>query len=247
LAAIIDHRRHFKLGTGSFMKVLILADIHGNFDALQMVREPHDELWVLGDLVNYGPEPGAVIEHIRSCASLVVQGNHDHAVAHEDDARWSPRYSSTSTAARRFSHESLTVNQRGYLRALPLRASAERERTRFELVHATPSDPLYGRLSPDADAWIDELESVDADVLLVGHSHMPFIRSIGTKTIVNPGSIGMPRSRDLRSSYVVWEDGRFDLRFFPMPIEGTIAKLRTVGFAADVETDITAILRAETS
>ena len=57
------------------MKVLIVSDIHANLEALQTVlAESHDELWVLGDLVNYGPNPGEVVDLIRMNASLVVQG-----------------------------------------------------------------------------------------------------------------------------------------------------------------------------
>ena len=62
------------------MKLLILSDIHGNLDALHAIRESYDELWVLGDIVNYGPEPGEALEAVRATASIVVQGNHDHAV-----------------------------------------------------------------------------------------------------------------------------------------------------------------------
>ena len=62
------------------MKLLILSDIHGNVDALHAIRELYDELWVLGDIVNYGPEPREALEAVRATASIVVQGNHDHAV-----------------------------------------------------------------------------------------------------------------------------------------------------------------------
>jgi hypothetical protein len=61
------------------MKIAIISDIHGNFDALSALPESYDELWVLGDLVNYGPEPGAVIDHIKSNAAVIVRGNHDHS------------------------------------------------------------------------------------------------------------------------------------------------------------------------
>src|ERR1039458_3538757 len=63
------------------MKLLIVSDIHANLEALQAVlAESHDELWVLGDLVNYGPNPSEVVDLVRRNASLVVQGNHDYAV-----------------------------------------------------------------------------------------------------------------------------------------------------------------------
>ena len=51
------------------MKLLILSDIHGNLDALHAIRESYDELWVLGDIVNYGPEPGEALEAVRATAS----------------------------------------------------------------------------------------------------------------------------------------------------------------------------------
>lgn len=59
------------------MKLVILSDIHGNHDALRALPEEYDELWVLGDLVNYGPQPKEVVADVMEKASLVVQGNHD--------------------------------------------------------------------------------------------------------------------------------------------------------------------------
>jgi len=55
------------------MKLLILSDIHANLEALEAVlAQPHDELWVLGDLVNYGPSPVEAVDLVRSHASLVI-------------------------------------------------------------------------------------------------------------------------------------------------------------------------------
>ena len=52
------------------MRILIISDIHGNFDALAALQETYDEVWVLGDLVNYGPDPAAVIDFVRSKAAV---------------------------------------------------------------------------------------------------------------------------------------------------------------------------------
>ena len=120
---------------------------------------------------------------------------------------------------------------------------AEREGARFYLTHATPSDPHYGRIAPNLDDWVAELERLDADVLLVGHSHVPFIRRIGGTVIVNPGSVGQPRSGDARASYAVWDDGEFILRKAQYPIETTIAKLKLLGFKETVEQELAATLR----
>lgn len=101
------------------MKVVIVADIHANYDALQALPEDYDELWVLGDLVNYGPQPVEVVDAVMRTAALVIQGNHDHAVAHDDDSRWSNRYRAMAEATRRYSSAALGDAHKAYLRELP--------------------------------------------------------------------------------------------------------------------------------
>ena len=48
------------------MKIVVISDLHSNFDALSALPELGDELWVLGDLVNYGPMPAEVVDFVRS-------------------------------------------------------------------------------------------------------------------------------------------------------------------------------------
>ena len=72
------------------MKIVIISDLHGNYDALSALPESGDELWVLGDLVNYGPQPRAVLNFVRSHAAAVVRGNRDHAVGFDVDPRCTP-------------------------------------------------------------------------------------------------------------------------------------------------------------
>jgi predicted phosphodiesterase len=71
------------------MKVVIISDIHGNLEGLSSLPEKFDELWVLGDLVNYGPNPAEVIDFVQANASYVIQGNHDHAIGFDEDPRCS--------------------------------------------------------------------------------------------------------------------------------------------------------------
>ena len=152
------------------MKLVIISDIHGNHDALRALPEEYDELWVLGDLVNYGPQPKEVVADVMEKASLVVQGNHDHAVAYDDDSRWSPRYRPMAEATRRYTSAVLSDGHKAYLRGLPLQAQAERDGLLFHLTHAMPTDPLYGRHPTEAEGWAAELNTLSADVLLVGHT-----------------------------------------------------------------------------
>lgn len=225
------------------MKIAILADLHGNADALRALPEDADEVWVLGDLVNYGPEPGAVVAGLRARASVVVRGNHDAAVAAPGDAGWKPRWRETAEATRRFTASVLPPGDLAYLGGLPLQARVERGGATFHLVHATPSDPLYGHLAPGAPGWEAELRGTGADVLLVGHSHVPFIQPVGGAVVANPGSLGQPRNGDPRASYLLWEDGRLTLRTYAYPVEATVRKLQALAFPRAVETDLVALLR----
>lgn len=224
------------------MKLVIVSDIHGNHDALRALPEDYDELWVLGDLVNYGPQPGEVVAEVMEKASLAVQGNHDHAVAYDDDSRWSPRYRPIAEATRRYTSSVLSDAQKSYLRGLPLQAQAERDGLRFHLTHAMPSDPLYGRHPKDAEGWGAELQPLRADVLLVGHTHVPFLRRIGDTLVLNPGSLGQPRTGAPVASYAVCQDGRFELRRFRYPVEATVGKLRALALPGHVESELVAIL-----
>ncbi|MBB3394235.1 YfcE family phosphodiesterase [Rhizobium sp. BK060] len=225
------------------MKIVIISDLHGNLEAWNSFPEKEwDELWVLGDLVNYGPNPAEVIDALRPKATLIVRGNHDHAVGYEDDSKWSERYRSTAQATRRFTNASITADQKSYLQGLPLTVAAERDGLRFQLVHARPSNPLYGRLSQDADEWIEEVGDLDADVLLVGHTHQQFIRRIGRKILLNPGSIGQPRGGGTAARYAVWDETGFELRSYEYPKDKTVERLRAIGFDPSVEAELIATL-----
>jgi hypothetical protein len=98
------------------------------------------ELWVLGDLVNYGPDPAATIEFVRSHASTVVRGNHDNAVGFGADCGCSPRFRAMADATREYTRSVLSANDKEYLRELPTCACRQIGGEMFFLCHATPSD-----------------------------------------------------------------------------------------------------------
>jgi len=74
------------------MKIAIISDLHGNYEALRSLPIGYDELWVLGDLVNYGPEPAAVVDFVRTNSTVVVRGNHDNSIGFDVDPRCTVRY-----------------------------------------------------------------------------------------------------------------------------------------------------------
>jgi len=233
-------------GTGGqrHVRIVIVSDIHGNYDALSALPEGYDKLWVLGDLVNYGPQPSEVIEEIRRRARIVVRGNHDHAVGFGVDPRCSAPYRAMADATRQFSESVLTEAHKQFLRLLPARFETEVEGTRFYLCHAIPSDPLYGYCEPDSDQWVEEVERLKADVLLVGHTHLPFIRRTGACTIVNPGSLGQPKTGQPNACYAVWHDGDVELKSYSYPLESTITKVDNLRIPCQIRDDLTSVLRS---
>lgn len=242
-----DHTLKEGLPPGSrrtHMKIVIISDLHGNFDALQALPETYNELWVLGDLVNYGPEPAVVLDFVKANCPIVVRGNHDHSVGYDEDPRCTARCREMADTTRRYTASVLNEEQKEFLRNLPLRKELRRQNTRFYLCHAKPSDPLYSYCPADSHEWISEVRTVSADALLVGHTHTPFMRRIGERLIVNPGSLGQPKTGKPDACYAVWEDGSFQLKSYRYPVAKTVAKLRALSLPLDVEQDLIAALES---
>jgi putative phosphoesterase len=200
------------------MRILIVSDIHANPWALRAIERDAgavDHVLCLGDCVNYGPDPRSVIAWLRDRQAVAVRGNHDHAVATLSDPRASRAKQPLALAMRDWTRAQLDQADLDRLAGSPLSLDCELAGVRFALVHATPSDPLYDyRMRPEAsDELVRKITgSVRADVMLMGHTHLPFHRKLGTMTIVNPGSVGQPLDGDVRAAYALWEDGRLSLR-----------------------------------
>jgi putative phosphoesterase len=225
------------------MKIVIISDLHGNAEALAALTESYDELWVLGDLVNYGPQPQEVIAAVRDRATLVVRGNHDHAVGYDVDPQCAPAFRAMAAATQRYTASVLPAADKDFLRELPLTQIVTRDERRVYLCHATPSDPLFAYCPPDSPQWEQEADRIDADVILVGHTHLPFVKTIGKCQIVNPGSLGQPKHGGPHASYAVWQDGEVSLRTVPYPVERTIERLRQLPLATDVVEALAHLLR----
>ena len=178
------------------MRLLIVGDLHANGSALDAISETADDIVVLGDLVDYGPDPGATVAWVRAHASWVVRGNHDHAVAAGAPTGASSTWADLAEASASWTRDALSAEERAYLGGLPLSVTFTFGGARFAAFHAAPSDPLYRYLPPETDeaTWRSELEAVHADWLLLGHTHRPIVRRVGETTIVNPGSVGQPRA-----------------------------------------------------
>jgi putative phosphoesterase len=220
------------------MRIVIISDIHGNFAALQAPEECWDELWVIGDLVNYGPEPKEVVAWAQEHAHVVIRGNHNHAVGFATDPRCSPPYKTIAAETGAFSSSVLNHDEKTYLERLPLSVDRRLGRQTFHLCHATPSNPLFGYKDTDDATWQAEVESTSADVVIVGHTHVPFVHRFETQRIMNPGSIGQPKTGTPEACYGVWEDGRLELKRYFYPLAQAEAEIRDLPISQGVKDDL---------
>lgn len=225
------------------MKLVIISDIHGNFAALESLRETWDELWVVGDLVNYGPRPKEVIAWVRRHAHLVVRGNHDHAIGLAADPRCSAPYKRMAAETSEYTNASLTEEEKSYLERLPLSAQRRLGSTSFYVCHATPSDPLFGYRSVDDPGWLNEVNSTGSDVVVVGHTHIPVIHRYGARVLMNPGSLGQPKTGAPDACYGVWDDGKFELRRYAYPVAQTEMEIRQMAISHEIQEDLIFSLR----
>jgi putative phosphoesterase len=204
------------------MRILLVADIHANWPALQALQEPHDVCLCLGDLVDYGVEPAPCVDWVRRRAQYVVRGNHDHGAAQNVVISGRNGYKYLSGVTRALTRQRLPPDDLRFLANLPITRAITLNGTRFLLVHATPRDPLDEYARPDLAFWMRRLVNVEADVICVGHTHQPYVLPVGEKLVINPGSLGQPRDGDPRAAYAVIEDNRVELKRIEYPVAETI-------------------------
>jgi putative phosphoesterase len=208
------------------MRILVLADIHANWPALQVIRETFDACFVVGDLVDYGLEPSPCIAWVKEHATQIVRGNHDHGAAQHVQVAGRNGFKYLTSVTRPLTQERLSADDRRFLSGLPVTRNVTVGDTRFLLVHATPRDPLDEYAVADVDFWTRRLQNVDANVVCVGHTHHPYVLGVGDKLVINPGSVGQPRDGDPRAAYAVIEDNRVELKRVEYDVEATIRTIQ---------------------
>lgn len=129
-----------------------------------------------------------------------------------------------------------------YLERLPLSIERRLAGHTFYLCHATPSDPLFGYLDQNADKWNFEVRVTKANIVVVGHTHVPFIRAIGGQTLINPGSLGQPKVGAPHACYAVWEDGKLELRQYAYPLEETKAHIALMPISETAKSNLMHVL-----
>ena len=228
------------------MKVMVISDLHANLAALEAVtREAFDRLICLGDLVGYGPAPTEVIRFIREHAFVAIRGNHDNALALDVDCQCSPANKPLAEATLAYHRTVLRGEDLNWLRTLPISAEFKLDGYRFAAFHGTPRDPLYGyEITPDLpdEQLREEIDGVRADFILLGHTHLPMVRGIGSRVVVNAGSVGQPRDGIPEASYAIIEDGIVELKRCGYDLHRTVEALRNLPLNAETIDQLIAFL-----
>ena len=204
-------------------RLAVLSDVHGNLIALEAtlaaIRDASpDAILVAGDLVLNGPDPGGAVDALRALdaeGALIVSGNTDIAVADFDYGAAFPQYADgvpdAVQIAAEWAHDELSEEQLGWLRRLPAeRRLRTADDTLVLVVHASPGSQTRGfDQALDANVILDRVSATDARVVCVGHTHVPEVRDLGWKVIVNDGSAGYVFDGDPTASWalVTIEDG----------------------------------------
>jgi diadenosine tetraphosphatase ApaH/serine/threonine PP2A family protein phosphatase len=223
----------------------VVSDVHGNLHALEAVLEAiatdaPDELWCLGDLVGYGPQPNPCCALVAERADVCLIGNHDLGVLGRLDL---DDFSPEAAESARWTMGMLAPDARAYLETL----GPAGERAEVGLFHASPRDPVWEYVLSSAVALVS-LRETNEDLVLVGHSHVALrfglaepeiaLAPAGTEIelttqrwLLNPGSVGQPRDGDPRAAWLLLdlEQRRATFRRVPYAVERTQAEIREAG------------------
>src|SRR5438445_9228973 len=203
----------------------VLSDVHGNLAALEAVRkaikrEKPDAVIVAGDLVMNGPDPAGAVDAIRemeASGATIVQGNTDVAVADFDYAAAFPWFADgipdTFLAAAEWAHDELGDDRLGWLRRLPSERRLVLEDTMILACHASPGSQTQGfDAQLDPSVMLESVSRTDARIICCGHTHLPDVRDLGWKIIVNGGSAGYVFDGDPTASWALIELDGEELR-----------------------------------
>jgi predicted phosphodiesterase len=229
------------------MRCAIIADIHANLDAFKAVlldikeQGEVEEIWCLGDIIGYGPDPHQCIELLRRTNHICVAGNHDLAVIGEVDTH---QFNPDAVAACEWTSRQLTPQDVLYIKELPLVI----ERGDFTLVHGSPREPVWEYILSISTAS-ENFTYFKSKYCLVCHSHVPAVFRLGKggvcsfnkflpesalglgegRLIINPGSVGQPRDGDPRASYAIYDSEAEQIRLRRVPYDITATQSKMVG------------------
>lgn len=237
------------------MKRALISDIHGNFEALEAVfadieERAIEEVYFLGDIVGYGPDPEACVDMVSGRCKVHLMGNHDHALLTEA-VGFNPMAKQAIDCLREQMQpddaeaDAEKTRRWEYLAGL----ARKHEEGEFLFVHASPREPTFEYvLETDATFGQAKLEKIFARMerfAFVGHTHVPGVMTpeprwhgikelnyrwefAPGKQIINLGSVGQPRDRDPRASYLELDEHGCRWHRVEYDIDAVIEKVKMI-------------------
>jgi putative phosphoesterase len=224
------------------MKIALFSDIHSNVLALEAVLQDIktrdiDLIFCLGDLVGYGAYPNQVIEVLRNDHIPTIMGNYDDGVGNDLDDRGcaynDPRMIELGHHSLMWTREHVTAANKAHLRGLLNRLEFTVYGKKVLLSHGSPrkiNEYLYEDRPEESILRLMDQEK--ADILICGHIHLPYVRNLGGKYLMNTGSAGKPKDGDSRAGYLI------------LNLAETEVETEIVRVSYDVQTMANAILGA---
>jgi putative phosphoesterase len=193
--------------------VAVVTDIHGNLPALEAALARIDELAIErvycgGDLVGYGPHPSEVCALIEERGIPTIYGNYDYAIARDLEdcgcAYVTPHDRELGQRSVDWTLEHTSPAAKDFMRALPFDLRLSLGDRTVHLVHGSPRK-VNEYLFEDKPARLYErlAAAEDADAMVFGHTHKPWMHEFGGVLFVNCGSVGKPKDGDPRGAFAV--------------------------------------------
>jgi len=203
------------------VRIAVLSDVHSNLEALEAVLnhirlQRIKTIWVAGDIIGYCANPNEVLQLLRKEKSVMIAGDHDRQVLTLNELKWFNEYAQKALI---YTNKVLTGENKAFLKTLKETHEEVIDSRRIFMVHGSPNGPLkdyvYATV-PDADL-LALLNKSKADILIMGHTHQPFVRRVRGNLVVNPGSVGQPRDNSPTSEYCILD---------PMYMQATIQRVK---------------------
>jgi diadenosine tetraphosphatase ApaH/serine/threonine PP2A family protein phosphatase len=229
------------------MRALVISDVHGNLQALDAVLAAvgeFDALWNLGDIVGYGANPNEVIERVRPLATINVRGNHDRVCC---GITSSVGFNPVAVEAANWTQRALSQENLEWLRAMP--QGPVMATPRVMCAHGSPLHEDHYIVSM-RDAFAP-LQKMDSEITFIGHTHLqggfsqraedweearPSYSTtqeaeeigmevpVGSRHLINPGSVGQPRDCDWRAAFAIYDDAAERVTFHRIPYDVAAAQ-----------------------
>ena len=198
-------------------KLAIFSDIHANLPAMETVAAHlnaggYDGIYCLGDIGGYASQPNEVQDLVESLGCPIVLGNYDEGVGFsKNDCGChyvEPFDIQTSDISFGWTRANTTDAHKARLRALPREIRLEVEGWRVLLCHGSPASTTEYLFETRSEPYLQKFtpggrSDAHADVIVFGHTHVPYHRAVDGVDFINTGSVGRPKDGDPRAGYCV--------------------------------------------